>query len=264
MRAFIKSLYPEPEESQRAFGAFEAGVLVTTCLGLMFIQFVGGELSFRTLFGDWLLDGAVFPSQYERVQAMKAHEWYGLMKLGHWSICCLIGYMVFPLIYMKFSGRSLASLHFSLKGTWAHRGTYFRLALIMLPPVFYVASWEDYQHIYPFYDQAGRSLTDLVLWECFYLSQFLALEFFFRGFMLSQLRPWAGHGAIFIMVIPYCMIHFPKTGSETLGAIIAGIVLGALAMRGRSIWGGVFLHCGIALTMDLLCLYHAGTLTRLF
>ena len=264
MRAFLKSLYPEPEAGQHAFGGFEAGVLVTTCLGLAFIQFVGGEQTFRVLFGDWLLDGAVFPSQYERVQALKSHHWYGLMKLGHWSICCVIGYMLLPVLFMKCCGRSLQSLHLSPRGTWAHRSTYLWLALIMLPPVFYVASWENYQDIYPFYDHAGRSLTDLLLWECFYLAQFLALEFFFRGFMVSQLRPWAGHGAIFIMVIPYCMIHFPKTASETFGAIIAGIVLGALALRGKSIWGGVLLHCGIALTMDLLCLYHSGALHRLF
>ena len=117
MRTFIKSLFPEPELSKQPFGAFEAGVLVTTCLGLMFIEFVGGELSFRTFFGGWLLDGAVYPNQYERIQAMKAHEWYGLMKLGHWSICCVIGYMVFPLIYMKLTKRPLHSLHLSLTGT---------------------------------------------------------------------------------------------------------------------------------------------------
>ena len=141
MRALIKSLYPEPEAGERAFGGFEAGVLITTCLGLMFSQFVGGELSFRSLFGDWILDGAAFPSQYERIEAMKAHEWYGLMKLGHWSICCLIGYMVFPIVFMKLSGRSLKSLHLSMRGTWQHRGTYMLLAVIMLPPIRYVASW---------------------------------------------------------------------------------------------------------------------------
>jgi membrane protease YdiL (CAAX protease family) len=40
--------------------------------------------------------------------------------------------------------------------------------------------------------------------------------------------------------------------AETFGAIIAGIVLGTLALRTKSIWGGVLIHVGVALTMDLL------------
>lgn len=264
MFAFLNSLAPSPEPSEKPFAAHEAGVLITVCLGLMFIEFVGGELMFRQLFGEWLLDGAVFPSEYERIQAMKAKHWYGLLKLGHWTLCCCIGYLVLPMLFIKLTGHSIKASYLSFSGTWTHRRTYSVLLMIMLPPVVYVASWENYQHIYPFYDQAGRSVIDLIIWEMLYLSQFFALEFFFRGFMLSRLRPWAGHGAIFIMLIPYCMIHFPKTASETFGAIIAGIVLGSLALRGRSIWGGVMLHCGVALTMDLCCLYHSGALVRLF
>ena len=38
------------------------------------------------------------------------------------------------------------------------------------------------------------------------------------------------YGTVFIMVIPYCMIHFPNRFRVT-GAIIAGVVLGSLALR---------------------------------
>ena len=41
---------------------------------------------------------------------------------------------------------------------------------------------------------------------------------------------------------------------ETLGAIGAGVILGTLAMRTRSIWGGVLIHIGVAVTMDVLAL----------
>ena len=264
MRDMLKKLWPEEIASESAFGRYEIGVLVTVCLGLLFIQFVGGEASFRGFFGEYFLTQDSYPNNYERVKAMKSHEWYGLLKLAHWSACCLVGYVLIPLVFLKMSKRSLNDMHLSFSGTWTHRKVYLLLAAVMLPPVFLISYEPEYQLIYPFYDHAGRSLTDLVLWECLYLSQFFALEFFFRGFMVSQLRKWAGHGAVFIMVIPYCMIHFPKTASESLGAIIAGVVLGSLALRGRSIWGGVFLHCGVALTMDLLCLYHAGRLSGLF
>ena len=64
------------------------------------------------------------------------------------------------------------------------------------------------------------------------------------------------------MIIPYCMLHFQKTGSESLGAIIAGILLGGLAMRYKSIWGGVFLHWLVAISMDILSLAHQGRLPK--
>jgi membrane protease YdiL (CAAX protease family) len=48
------------------------------------------------------------------------------------------------------------------------------------------------------------------------------------------------------------MIHFDgKPMPETLGAIGAGLILGTLAMRTKSIWGGVLIHMGVALTMDV-------------
>ena len=40
------------------------------------------------------------------------------------------------------------------------------------------------------------------------------------------------------------------------GTACAGIILGTLALRTRSIWGGVLIHVSVAITMDLLALYH--------
>ncbi|MCA9541205.1 MAG: CPBP family intramembrane metalloprotease, partial [Myxococcales bacterium] len=63
----------------------------------------------------------------------------------------------------------------------------------------------------------------------------------------------------------YCMLHFQKTASESLGAIVAGVILGTLAMKYRSIWGGVALHWLVAISMDVLSLFHQGRLpTRLW
>ena len=68
------------------------------------------------------------------------------------------------------------------------------------------------------------------------------------------LRRALGANAIFVMIVPYCMIHYGKPMPETLGAIGAGLILGTLAMRTRSIWGGVLIHVGVAMTMDVLAL----------
>ncbi len=59
------------------------------------------------------------------------------------------------------------------------------------------------------------------------------------------------------MTIPYCMIHFGKPMPEALGAIGAGVVLGLLSLKTRSIWLGAAIHIGVAWTMDALAIWHA-------
>jgi membrane protease YdiL (CAAX protease family) len=126
---------------------------------------------------------------------------------------------------------------------------------VAFSPVVIIASLSDsFRETYPFYRMANRSHFDLWSWELLYVVQFISLEFFFRGFLLQALRRVMGANAIFVMMIPYCMIHYGKPAPETFGAIGAGLVLGTLAMRTRSIWGGVLIHCGVAITMDVLAL----------
>lgn len=56
------------------------------------------------------------------------------------------------------------------------------------------------------------------------------------------------------MVVPYCMIHFGKPWPEALSSIAAGILLGTIALRTRSIWIGFFIHESVAFSMDLVAL----------
>ena len=82
--------------------------------------------------------------------------------------------------------------------------------------------------------------------------QFLGLEAFFRGFLVFGLYPRLGVYAVPVMVIPYTMIHFGKPAPETFAAVIAGFILGYLALKSRSFLWGWMLHWGVAITMDLL------------
>ena len=66
------------------------------------------------------------------------------------------------------------------------------------------------------------------------------------------------------MAVPYCMIHYGKPYLEANGAIVAGIVLGSLAMRTRSIYSGFLLHISVAVGMDLLSLYKREALPHIF
>ena len=172
-----------------------------------------------------------------------------------WGVWLLIGYVLIPFCFIRYVlGQHVIDFGLRLENTRAHWIWYL---LLLCPIVVFavLASFrEDFVNHYPFYRMASRSWFDLLSWELIYLSQFVFLEFFFRGFMLNALKPAFGSNAIFVMCVPYLMIHFPKPWLEASGAILFGLFLGLLAMRSRSIWGGVAVHAGVALSMDFAAL----------
>ena len=137
------------------------------------------------------------------------------------------------------------------------------LLLVILPAVVLVSFTPAFQQGYPFYRQAGRSGFDFVAWELSYLSTFVAVEFFFRGYLLFGLRRALGSHALFVSMLPYCMIHVLKPAPEALGSIFAGLLLGTLALCTGSLWCGVLLHVTVALTMDLLASLQTHSLPAL-
>ncbi len=51
---------------------------------------------------------------------------------------------------------------------------------------------------------------------------------------------------------------YGKPYPETMGAIAAGTTLGWLALKHRSVWLGVAVHFGVALSMDILAIRARG------
>lgn len=140
---------------------------------------------------------------------------------------------------------------------------YLALMLVILPVIVLASFTPTFQRTYPLYRLAGRSLLELVVWETEYLLLFFSVEFFFRGYLVFGLRRAFGSQSIFIAMVPYCMFHFTKPPAEALGAIVAGLVLGILALGSRTIWGGVLLHVSVALTMDVSSLIQKNALPSL-
>jgi uncharacterized protein len=185
------------------------------------------------------------------------HSYYELKSFAWWTGWRVGGYVLVPLVtVLLLPGERLRDYGFSIRGFREHAWIYVVLFLGVLPLVVAVSFTRAFQHAYPFYKLANRSTFDLLAWELMYALQFLSLEFFFRGFLLHGLKRSLGAHAIWVMVVPYVMIHYEKPLPETLGAIFAGLVLGTLALRTRSIWCGVLIHISVAVTMDLLALSH--------
>ncbi len=212
---------------------------------------VTASLTAQEYLGDRNIMDKVFP------HASRSAHWGQLYGFAWWAGWRVLGYLVLPWIAIQFiPGVRVRDQHLSVRGTVQHLWLYVCLFLAVFPLVVLASRTAAFQETYPFYKLANRSRADLLWWESMYAAQFLSLEFFFRGVMLSCLRRVAGANAIFVMIVPYCMIHYGKPMPETIGAIGAGLILGTLAMRTRSIWGGVMIHVGVAVSMDLLALGH--------
>lgn len=184
-----------------------------------------------------------------------------LYALTYWVGIIVLFYGIVPLIIIKFVFKDKFSNYgLSIKGALKDYKIYLLLIGIMLPIVITASFTESFQHKYPFYKlQEGEGLFPrFFIWECLYLLQFFAVEFFFRGFMLHGNKQRFGFYSILVMTIPYCMIHFGKPLPETLAAIVAGLVLGVLSLKSNSIWLGVAIHFSVAITMDFCSLWQKG------
>jgi membrane protease YdiL (CAAX protease family) len=134
------------------------------------------------------------------------------------------------------------------------------MLMVVLPLVVIASFNSHFQATYPFYyfPKDDFPVQRFIIWEIFYLLQFIGIEYFFRGFILFNCKSVFKEYAVYISVIPYCMIHFGKPMPETIGAIVAGIFLGKMALRSGSILPGIALHYLVAISMDLLSLWQQG------
>lgn len=217
--------------------------LACVCVALLFIHYAKFSSNIPFIIGD------------ELTQRWQSSHWYHLLGYVWWTGCHLIGFVLLPWLVIRWCFKQrMRDFGWRVNDTAQHWRGYLLLLSPILVFVVLVSFGEDFVNHYPFYDLAGRSWFDLLIWELLYLSQFVFLEFFFRGFILQALRPAMGANAVWVMCVPYLMIHFPKLWLEATGAILFGLFLGILALRSRSIWGGVVVHAGVAVSMDIAAL----------
>ncbi|MBX3190181.1 MAG: CPBP family intramembrane metalloprotease [Labilithrix sp.] len=223
--------------------------LVLVALVLTMQEYYGGRVYFDLKVYPWIVKHDTWK---EAIGIAKYDELAGFT---WWAATRVFGYtlpfLVWKIVFRKDSVRDLG---LRTRGFFDHAWIYAMFLAIVLPAMLIVAKSPDFGSYYPFYKNAQRSWFDFLTWEAMYFLQFLALEMFFRGFFLGVLRKSLGSGAIFAMAVPYCMIHYGKPYLEAVGAVIAGIALGSLSMRTKSIYQGFLVHITVAALMDWLAL----------
>jgi membrane protease YdiL (CAAX protease family) len=249
--AYRRALHARGEMDYRPLVALTLGALV-----LILQEYYGRGEAYTDLVRPWL----------ERRE--KAHP-SGFIDLGlydelylraWWAVTRVGGYLL-PLAAWRlfFPRDSLLDFGLRPRGFREHAWIYALCVVLMVPVLLVVSRGADFVNYYPLYKQAGRSWQDFFVWEALYLAQFFTLEIFFRGWWIRATRVF-GVGAIWSMVVPYCMIHFGKPYLEACGAMVAGVVLGSLSMRTRSIYAGFLVHSTVAVLMDVMSLYRRGAL----
>ena len=133
---------------------------------------------------------------------------------------------------------------------------YFIMLLLMLPLILLAATQADFLALYPKLKNSGFLVHDgawyyKLLYELSYGMDFITIEVFFRGFLVLGFAKWAGKEAVLPMALFYCTIHFGKPLGECISSYFGGLILGAITLRTRSIWGGLIVHLGIAWLMEL-------------
>jgi membrane protease YdiL (CAAX protease family) len=189
-----------------------------------------------------------------------AEDPFALPALAWWATGTFICWAVVPALVVRFIFRDrLVDYGLRWRGAFTDLWLYPLMLAVMAPLVLVASRGTGFQLTYPFYEvPPGRLWPGFWCWEMLYALQFVAVEFFFRGFLVHGLRHRLGAYAIPVMTIPYCMIHYGKPLPETLAAIPAGLVLGLLSLKSRSIFLGVLLHVSVALSMDLASLWRRG------
>lgn len=235
--------------------------LACVCVSLLLIHYLKYFSSFQA-FLEMLAHWQGKPNGYW-VSRVQSNAYAQLASYSWWTFWHIVGYVIIPFLVIRYKLKlRMRDLGWRFNQTLAHWRGYALLLAPILVFVFLVSFRQDFVHHYPFYKQAGRSWFDFMAWELLYLTQFVCLEFFFRGFIINALRPALGANAVWIMCVPYLMIHFPKLWPEASGAILFGLFLGILALRSRSIWGGFFVHAGVAVSMDIASLLQQGGITH--
>jgi hypothetical protein len=241
----------DAERRDKTLPSHEAAlILLTAAIALILPRYFGQE-------GFW--------SNTKALSALSA-DWphRDLWPRVYWGAFKLVNYGLVPVLCIKLVLKGRIR-DFGLRFVREPKAWLLYLGMLLLVlPLAYVASTTDaFLQTYPKYRAAGASWFQFFAWELAYGFQFFMLEFFFRGFLIFALARYIGSLAIFVMVVPYAMIHFGKPFAECLGSVIAGTALGTIALRTGSIYGGVFVHCGVAWSMDLFAMSQNGSLTRL-
>jgi len=206
-----------------------------------------------------------FDGYKELYQSLPGVDKYFLSKCLYWSSSLLTNVIPLMLIYVFLFDE--------------HPRTYYGLAFKSFDPKPYFillggaiiliglgSFFSDLQSYYPRFQHSGGerfaaahdlpNWVSILIYEICYGSDFVAVEVFFRGFLIFAFSRALGGYAVLAMISSYAFLHFGKPLTEAVSSIFGGYILGIISYNTRSVWGGIIIHMGVAWTMELFGFLH--------
>ena len=138
---------------------------------------------------------------------------------------------------------------------------YWMMLLLMVPLIWLASYQPDFLKEYPNYKRSGGSLiikyfhfpkyAVVGFYELSYAFGFFIVELIFRGYFIFALVKYLGKDVVLPMAVTYCVLHFGKPLGEAISSFFGGFLLGTIALKTQNIYGGIVIHIGIALLMDI-------------
>ena len=191
--------------------------------------------------------------RYNIFESLQDNPHIYLIEYLYWFIGDFFTFFVLPVLIIKFI------LKEKIKNYGITFGDYkagIKISLtflsIMLPLIWFASALPEFSAAYP------QLKTTIDSWNVFFIFELglfiylVAWEFIWRGFMLFGLEEKFGYYAIFIQMIPFLILHNGKPVLEAFGAIIAGLALGILAYRTRSVFYCVLTHACVMFSIDFI------------
>ena len=189
-----------------------------------------------------------FAEYFSSFPLIESHSYY------YWFLMTALTLLLAPALVAKLGIRErLKDYGFQLgnqKLGWSVTG----VAWFLMIPVVIIAVivYPPFVAKYPLCKAVASSWQAFLLYQLAYGVYMFSWEYFFRGFMLFGLERKFGNYTILIQTIPFAVMHYSKPLPEALGSIIAGVLLGVLALETRSFIYGAAIHWLVAMTMDVV------------
>lgn len=209
-----------------------------------------------------------FPMSWFVMEYSPRYSWKFAFSVGY-NLKAVFFFLLVPFIW-EWRSQQKQIVHFGrAKSDEVQRQVpwigYLLILLVMAIPIYFAAGDLHFQKLYPRYKSglmemvSGLSYaTTFSMYQVSYLVQFVAVEWFFRAFLLRHLSKNFGQNSVLLATGIYVLIHFTKPMAEAIGSLFGGFFLCFLVLRTKSIKGGLLLHFGIAIMMEIFALWHAS------
>lgn len=183
------------------------------------------------------------------------------LQLLWWALASIALYVLIPVIYAKAFKQRIRSYGLSLSFVKTEIVMFLLVAPVIAVLVWLATADLRFQHMYPFYSMQPddpNGVTKLLIFELAYGLSFVALEFFFRGFLVHAGNKVVGVHAVALMALSYCLIHLGKPLPECLSSLVGGLLLGYVSLKLKSIAVGVVAHLTMAWGTDAAVLWRSS------